>query len=183
MAVMRFCCALLLVAVVGGCAQRAPTAPGVSLTDDGGHAWSLAAQRGRPVLLLFGFTHCADTCPETLAKLTHLRSELGDAGRNLEIAMVTVDPQRDTPAVLHRFVGHFDGPVVGLTGSPGQVAVVEGAYHVWSQRVPGPRRAPQDYDIVHPAIVYFIDANGAVRGIHDDGESDAAMRSAVRDLL
>jgi protein SCO1 len=180
---VRVCCAILLAAVLTSCAPRAPAAPALSLTDDGGRPWSLAAQRGRPLLLTFGFTHCADTCPETLAKLTHLRRELGEAGRNLEIAMVTVDPQRDTPAALHRFVGHFDGPVVGLTGSPAQVAAVERVYHVWAQRIPGPRRAPQDYDVVHPAIVYFIDANGAMRGIHDDGESDAAMHSAVRDLL
>ena len=167
-------------AVLAACAQRGPSAPNFTLVDDAGRPWSLATQRGNPVVLTFGFTHCADTCPETLAKLARLRRTLG-AGTT-RIAMVSVDPSRDTPPVLHRFVGQFDGPVVGLTGAPANVAAVESAYHVWAQRVPGRFHRAGSYDVVHSAIIYFIDARGAIRDISDDDASDAALAHAMRRL-
>lgn len=170
-----------MVALLSGCAGNALRAPDFSLTADDGRPWTLSGQRGHAVLLTFGFTHCADTCPETLAKLAHLRRALGPSGDGLEIAMVTVDPRRDSVPVLHRFVERFDGPVIGLTGAPAQVARVERAYHVWSQRVPG-RRAGS-YDVVHSATIYFIDTRGNIRDIHDDGESEAALDSAARAML
>lgn len=172
---------LAAVVLLAGCGSNASRAADFSLTADDGRPWTLSAQRGHAVVLTFGFTHCADTCPETLAKLTHLRRALGPAGDAMEIAMVTVDPRRDSVPVLHRFVEQFDGPVTGLTGSPAQVARVETAYHVWSQRVPG--RRPDSYDVVHSATMYFIDARGNVRDIHDDGESEAALSTAVRAIL
>ena len=96
--------------------------------------------------------------------------------------MVSVDPRRDTPAVLHRFVGRFDGPVVGLTGTPSNVAKVESAYHVWAQRVPGRARGSNAYDVVHSAVIYFIDPRGTIRDISDDDASDAALAKAMRQL-
>jgi len=171
-----------MVAVLAACAQHGPSAPGFTLIDDAGAPWTLSAQRGNPVVLTFGFTHCADTCPETLAKLARLRNGLGVGGRNVRIAMVTVDPRRDTPAVLHRFVGRFDGPIVGLTGTPSSVAGVESAYHVWAQRVPGRVRGGDSYDVVHSAVIYFIDPRGTIRDISDDDASDVTLAKAMRQL-
>src|SRR5579872_4126210 len=94
------------------------TSPGFTLTDDEGQGWSLVSQRGTPVVLTFGFTHCADTCPATLAKLARLAGGR-DAKTPVEIAFVTVDPQRDSVAAMHRFVIRFDAGsahIVGLTG-------------------------------------------------------------------
>lgn len=172
----------LVVALLAGCSSHRLAAPDFTLTADDNRPWALSAQRGHPVLLTFGFTHCADTCPATLAKLAHLRRSLGDQGRDVAIAMVSVDPRRDSPAVLHRFVTRFDGPVAGLTGSQSRITAVESAYHVWAQRVPG-RKPSAGYDVVHSAVIYVIDASGAIRGIHDDDEPEVALASAVRDAL
>jgi protein SCO1 len=173
--------------LLAGCAARGgiTSAPDFTLTSSStGQPWALSAQRGKTVLLTFGFTHCADTCPATLAKLARLTRALGPRGRDVEIAMVTVDPRRDTPPVLHAFVSRFDGPIVGLTGNPTAVAKVEAAYHVWAQPVPGKngRRQRGSYDVAHTAAIYLIDAAGRIRGLHEDDDSEAALTQAVREV-
>ena len=157
-------------------------APDFTLTADRGQAWTLSEQH-RPFLLTFGFSHCADTCPATLAKLTNVVRGLGTTGANLEIVMVSVDPRRDTPAALHRFVTRFDGPVVGLTGTPAQVGRVETEYRVWAQRVPGKHHDRQSYDIAHTAVIYAIDGRGDIRATVNDDDSDAALTNTARELL
>lgn len=179
---VRNCAAPLMAALLLWSCGRAPSAPAFTLTDDGGQPWSLAAQRGTPVVLTFGFTHCPDTCPATLAKLARLGSG-SDAKAPLEIAFVTVDPQRDSVTAMHQFVGRFgEGTVrvVGLTGTPDQIDAVERAYHVWAQRVPG-RRRHGAYDVAHSAVIYFIDRNGTTRSVHDDDDSDAVLAAALRE--
>jgi protein SCO1 len=161
---------------------RTPGAPDFTLTDDAGQSWSLSAQRGTPVLLTFGFTHCADTCPATLAKLAQLAAGR-DSKTPVEIAFVTVDPQRDSVAAMHAFVSRFgarNARFVGLTGTPDQIDAVERAYHVWAQRIPG-RQPHGAYDIAHSAIVYFIDPRGTTRSVHDDDDSDAVLSAALRE--
>ncbi|MGA8534834.1 MAG: SCO family protein [Candidatus Tumulicola sp.] len=173
--------AAMLLAILAGCAPNAVVAPGFTLTSDENQPWSLAAQRGHSVLLTFGFTHCADTCPATLAKLARLTRPLAH-GASVEIAMVTVDPRRDTPPVLHRFVARFERPIIGLTGTPKQIAAVESAYHVWAQRTPGAHVSPRGYDVAHSAVIYAIDARGAIRAISNDDDSQAALTGVVREL-
>jgi protein SCO1/2 len=176
---------LLLAAVMAlaACA-RGPQAPPINLTDDGGAPWTLSSQRGKAVIVYFGFTHCADTCPATLARLARLAGRSGTRDK-VEIAFVTVDPQRDSPEALHRFVTRFEsGPVriVGLTGSPAQIDAVESAYHVWAQRVPGSHRHAS-YDVAHSDAVYFVDAAGRTSSIHDGGDSDAVLAAALHEAL
>ncbi|MEO6836593.1 MAG: SCO family protein [Candidatus Tumulicola sp.] len=179
----RLLCVTALIAAVAGCGTRDESAPDFTLVSDAGQSWTLSAHRGRPVLLTFGFTHCSDTCPATLAKLAHLcRHALGTRGAGIEVVMVTVDPRRDTPPVLHAFVSRFDGPIVGLTGSPAQIEAVEAAYHVWAQSVPG-RRGQPNYDVAHSTSIYLIDAGGRVRGLRDDDDPEAAIARAVRDMV
>jgi protein SCO1/2 len=173
---------LLLLAFLAACASPATRAPDFTLTEDGGQAWTLSAQHGRPVLLTFGFANCADTCPATVAKLAHVARALGANGHTVEVVLVTVDPTRDTPAALHRFVERFDGPVIGLTGTPAQIASVESAYHVWAQRVPGKHHSSRNYDVAHTAIIYAIDAGGSIRAIHNDADSGAALMATARRL-
>jgi protein SCO1/2 len=175
--------ATLAVAVFAGCAVPGTAAPDFTLIADSGQPWTLSAQRGRPVLLTFGFTHCADTCPATLARLTRLTQSLGTRGSRVEIAMMTVDPQRDTPPVMHSFVARFGGPIVGLTGTPAHVGTVEDAYHVYAQRIPGKHPRVHDYDVAHSAVIYAIDSHGNVRAIRNDDDSDATLTGTVRELL
>jgi protein SCO1 len=166
-------------AVMLGACSRGWFAPNIQLTDDTGARWELAGQRGRAVVLTFGFTHCADTCPATIAKLTRL-VDASRQGRSVEIAFVTVDPKRDTAPALHRFLSRFnDGPahVTGLTGTPAQIDAVERAYHVWAQRLPG----RGDYDEAHSAVIYFIDGGGRIRALQDDDDPDAVLSAALRE--
>jgi protein SCO1 len=158
-----------------GCSHY-PSAPDFTLTDHNGAPWTLSAQHGKTVALFFGFTHCPDTCPTTLAKLG---KAIGN-DRNAEIAFVTVDPQRDTPAVLAAYVKRFSpAPVVGLTGTQAQISSVERAYHVWSQKIPG-KRGSYDYDEAHIATVFFIDGNGRQRAIADQADGVETLASDVR---
>lgn len=170
--------ALMLALLCAGC-SRYPAAPDFTLTDQSGAQWTLSQQHGKAVALYFGFTHCPDTCPLTLAKLA---KAIG-ANNNAEIAFVTVDPERDTPAVLRNYVKRFEGaPIVGLTGSPKQIADVESAYHVWSQKIPG-KRGKYDYDEAHISIVTFIDAGGRQRMIADQDDTVTTLASDIRSTM
>ena len=176
----RAATAAAVAALLSACSARA-SAPPFALTDDRGNAWSLRAQRGHPVVLTFGFTHCADTCPATLAKLASIAASTKARGIEPEIAFVTVDPRRDGVVALHAFVSRFaknGADIVGLTGTPAQIDAVETTYHVWAQRVPG-RRGSTDYDVAHSAVIYFIDGNGRIAALADDGDPDAVLTRAV----
>ncbi|MGP6158106.1 MAG: SCO family protein [Vulcanimicrobiaceae bacterium] len=139
----RAAAALLLALVLGGCARAAPTsaipgqtAPDFTLTDQDGHPFTLSAQRGMAVVLFFGYTHCPDVCPATLAKVERAVTRLGPNAARVRVVFVSVDPERDRPSVLRRFVRLFGNDVVGLSGSERSLAPVERAYHVWHQRLP-----------------------------------------------
>ena len=177
---------LLSALILAGCAHAA-SAPDFTLRADSGNAWNLSAQRGKTVLLTFGFTHCADTCPATLAKLAHLTQRLGSRGSRSVIAFVTVDPKRDTPHALHVYLQRFrpesGSPIVGLTGTQPQIDAVEQAYHVWAQRIPGRHGRPNEYDEAHSAVIYFIDGNGRIRSLHDDDDADAVLAHALAEAM
>lgn len=152
-----------------GTALAPRTAPAFSLVDQSGARWNLAAHRGTVIALYFGYTHCADECPLTLAKLSRAIAGLQHA----QIAFVSVDPARDTPARLREYLRAFPaGRIVGLTGTPRAIAEVEHAYHVWAQRLPPKREA---YDVAHSSAVFLIDAAGILRVVHDDGDPQAAF--------
>ncbi|MDQ2865784.1 MAG: SCO family protein [Candidatus Eremiobacteraeota bacterium] len=158
-------------------------APAISLTSSDGSAWTLESARGKVVALFFGYTHCADTCPLTLAKLAAAIVEQGSAASDFEIVFVTVDPQRDTPTVLKRYIAKFPGaPIVALTGSVGEVHDVERAYHVWAQKIPGARRGAGRYDEAHSSVVYLIDRAGRERVLHNDDDDVSSFASDLRAL-
>lgn len=170
--------AAVLPAVLLACSAARTPAADFTLTDDRGGPWRLSEQRGHAVVLTFGFTNCADTCPQTLAKLSHVVKGLRSAGGAVTIVMVSVDPRRDTPSVLHRFVTKFDGPVVGLTGSPGAVHSVESAYHVWA--APLQKHRDGSYDVAHTATISLIDRRGRLAGVVNDNDDEQALRRALQ---
>jgi protein SCO1/2 len=175
--------ALLALGLASACAGGR-SAPNFTLQDDGAQQWQLSEQRGKAVLLFFGFTHCADTCPTTLAKLARVAASLGTRSGEVEIVLITVDPGRDSPAALHRFVRRFVVPggahIVGLTGTPSQLAGVEAAYHVWAARMPAHHG---QYDVAHSAVVFFIDREGRLGELRDEDDSERALRAGMARLL
>lgn len=170
--------ALLLIALLAACGSS-PHAPDFTLTSDRGAPWTLSAQRGQIVALFFGYTHCTDTCPATLAKLTKAMAASHAPG---EIAFVTIDPARDTPAVMHAYLRRFSGaPIVGLTGTPAQIDAVEHEYHMFAQREPAGRDR-SGYEETHSAFTFLIDRSGRERFVREDDDTLAAFTSDLRRL-
>lgn len=187
--------ALMALALAGttlaGCARtphftgvtlRGKPAADFTLTDQHGTPFRLDAQRGRVVILFFGYTHCPDVCPATMAQLARVEHVLPAADRaRVQVVFVTVDPDRDTPAVMKRYVSLFDPSFVGLTGTEAQLDPVFDAYHVWHQRIPGTKAS--GYLMAHSGSVYLIDPAGELRVLHDWTDPAPAIASDVKELL
>lgn len=157
-------------------------APNFTLIDQSGKPFTLAAQRGHEVVLFFGYTHCPDICPTTMAQLAAIIKHLTPAERSaLRVAFITVDPQRDTPAALGRYVRLFDPSFYGLSGSEQQLDPVYAAYHVWHQKLPGD--AATGYLVAHGSTIYFIDASGQLRVLHDWNDTRTAIAHDLKELL
>lgn len=112
---------------------------------------------GTPYAVFFGFTHCPDVCPTTLARLVRLRNELGKGETAFNILFVTVDPERDGPEQVGTYEDAFGGPVIALTGSPAQIDQVKKQYGIFSRKVPD---ASGGYTVEHTATVLLFDRDG-----------------------
>ncbi len=152
-----------------------------TLTDARGMPARAADYRGKVVLLYFGFTHCTDVCPTTLATLSRAVRGLGRDAAGIRILFVSVDPQRDTPAVLQRYAAHFSPWVVGLSGKPKQLDALAQRYRVSYSY--GKRDAGGDYEVYHSSAVFVFDRNGRVRLLVDPQQGAAAIAEDLRRLL
>lgn len=129
-----------------------------TLTASDGTAFPSSKLNGKPAAIFFGFTHCPDVCPTTLARLTKLRRQLGKGDDALSIVFVSVDPERDTPAEIGNYLKLFDTPVIGLTGTQAQLNQVKKQYGIYSRKVEQPGGA--GYSVDHTATVILIDGSG-----------------------
>lgn len=119
---------------------------------------------GKPYLMFFGFTHCPDVCPTTLQQISDVLAALGPKADTLKVAFVSVDPERDTPDSLKTYLSSFDPRIVGLTGSPEQVAAAVKTFRAYAKKVPS---QGGDYTMEHTALVYLMDArNGFVGAVN-----------------
>ena len=131
-----------------------------TLTGADGKPFSSAqALAGRPYAVFFGFTNCPDVCPNTLGKLAKLRSQLGQGDKAFAILCVSVDPKRDTPAVVRDYVGLFGTPIIGLTGTEEQVAAVAKSHAIYEARIPN-KEAPGGYTVDHGSQVLLFGKDG-----------------------
>jgi len=113
--------------------------------------------KGRPFLVFFGFTHCPDVCPTTLFDVSEVFRALGPDAKDVRALFITVDPERDTPAVLKDYLSSFDPRIVGVTGDDTAVASVEKAYRVYAKKVP---LDGGGYTMDHTALVYLMNKDG-----------------------
>jgi protein SCO1/2 len=158
-----------------------PYAAGFTLTDQDGKRRSLADFRGKVVSVFFGYTQCPDVCPTTLAEMKAVRDKLGtDAGR-LQVVFITVDPERDTPALLKNYVAAFDPTFIGLTGTPEEIATVAKDFKVFYEKVPG--SVPGQYTMNHTAGSYVFDPAGHIRLFVRHGQGTDVLASDIRTLL
>ncbi|MCL6698166.1 SCO family protein [Sphingomonas sp. NSE70-1] len=128
-----------------------------NLTASSGKPFSSAELNGKPAAVFFGFTHCPDVCPTTLARLTKLRRDLGKGNDALSIVFISVDPERDTPAEVDTYMKLYDTPVIGLTGTPAQIEQVKKQFGIFSRKVEQPGGG---YSVDHTATVILLDRNG-----------------------
>ena len=148
-----------------------------TLTGSDGKPFSSASLAGRPYAIFFGFTHCPDVCPTTLARMVRLRQQLGAGGRPFEILFVTVDPERDGPAEVGKYAELFNSPVTGLTGSPAQVDQVKKQFGIFSQKVPD---SSGGYSVDHTSTVLLFDRKGDFSGTIAPEEGDSAARAKLK---
>lgn len=153
------CFAAVMLLSGQGASPVAPSAIGgaFALTDQNGKSVTDADIKGKPHLVFFGFTHCPDICPTTLFEVSETLRALGRDADKAGALFVTVDPSRDTPAVLKDYLGSFDPRIRGLTGDTAAIGAVEKAYRVYARKVP---TSGGDYTMDHTAIVYLMDKEG-----------------------
>lgn len=156
-------------------------AQGFALTDAQGQRRTLAEFRGKVVVVFFGFTHCPDVCPTTMAELATVRQALGPDGARVQGIFVTVDPERDTPELLKSYVSAFAPDFVALRGTPEQTAALAKSFKVFYAKVPG--KTPDSYTVDHTAGSYVFDAQGRVRLFTRYGMGAEALAADLRRLL
>lgn len=132
------------------------------LTDQNGDTFSFSTLQGKVTLVFFGYTNCPDICPATLSDLQLVKQRLGDRADKLAIVFITVDPERDSPERLKRFVGLYDTTVIALTGQPDALANVYQAYGAGAQRRETPGSALV-YAMDHTSTITVIDKAGMRR--------------------
>lgn len=153
-------------------------APEFSLTDHQGSPVRLKQFRGRPVLLFFGYTHCPDVCPLTLSALTRAILAGGDALTDTQVLLVTVDPRRDTPATLSRYVHRFGPRVTGLTGDVAALQQVRSQFGAYA----GPAHGAADHAVGHTDAVFGIDRRGQIRVLIQPDAPAEQLRHDLRVL-
>ena len=161
-------------------APHAPPAFDFRLTASDGRVHSLSDYRGRVVVLYFGFTRCPEACPLELYTLSQVMRQLGADRTRVQVLMVTLDPGRDTPALLRSYVTAFDPSFIGMTGTAGEINRAAAGYAVVSRRIP---LAGGDYTLEHSAAVYIIDPRGRQRLIGDSQTSVGDLAHDLRQLI
>lgn len=153
-----------------------------TLTTTEGRPFRLSDQRGKIVLMFFGFTSCPDVCPTTLAEAKRIMERLGDETENVRFVFITVDPERDTPERLGQYVSNFHPEIIGLTGTPEELQTMFDAYGIYAAKVPLEDSAA-DYTMDHTARVFLVDQDGRLRLSYAFGTPDEDILQDVQYLL
>ena len=185
---------LAILVLAGGLAACGPSAPeftgtditgtrlgrDLALTDQHGKARDMASFNGKVAVMFFGFTQCPDVCPAALAELAEVKKNLGKDADALEIVMITVDPERDTPEVLKSYVEAFDPSFVGLTGTPAELKATAGSFKAYY--APAPQKDGA-YTMDHTASFYIFDKKGDARVLAANNIGVAALTKDVQALM
>lgn len=188
-------CALGGALLVAGCGKQPPAfqnvditgnsqfASNFSLPDTDGKIRTMADYKGKVVVLFFGYTHCPDVCPTTMAELSQALKELGpEDAKRVQVLFVTVDPERDTPALLAQYVPAFNPTFVGLRpADQAQLTKITKDFRVYYAKVPG--KTPDSYTMDHTAASYVFDPDGKLRLFARDGQGATPWVHDIKLLL
>ncbi|MEZ5651366.1 MAG: SCO family protein [Burkholderiaceae bacterium] len=186
---------ILLAAIVGlaGCRSGGPSFKSTDITGAGfardftlkdhtGKVRRLADFNGQVLVVFFGYTQCPDVCPTTLLRMKEVMAALTpEEAAKVQVAFISVDPQRDTAVVLGQYVPAFDPRFIGLLGDTETTAAVAREFKVFYQKVPG--STPDNYTVDHTAASYVFDREGKVRLMVKHGESVENIVHDLRQLL
>ena len=153
-----------------------------SLVDHHGHGVTDETYRGKYALIFFGFTHCKVVCPRALGKLTSVLDALGPLATKITPLYVTVDPERDSPEVMRKFLDRNYPKFIGLTGSPDQIEQAKKTFRVFARRTPDPAD-PQEYTVPHTAITYVLGPDGRYATHFTDAIDERQMIEGLSALI
>ncbi len=153
----------------------------LDLTDADGQARHLADFKGKVVVVFFGYTQCPDVCPTTMVELAQVKKALGADGDRVQGIFVTVDPDRDTAAVLKAYVSNFSPDFVALRGTADETKAAAKQFKVFFAKVPG--KTPESYTMDHTAGSYIFDTQGRIRLFTRYGSGAEALTHDLKLLL
>ena len=155
---------------------------GMAMVDSAtGQPRTLADYQGKVVVVFFGFTQCPDVCPTSLAELSQTMELLGSDASKVQVVMISVDPERDTPDILSAYVSAFHPDFAGLTGSPEQLSATAQSFKTFYSKIPG--ETPGDYSMSHGASFYLIDTKGEARVLASDKTPAKDLAHDIKQLL
>ncbi len=156
-------------------------APDFSLASSRDNLFTLSEQRGKLIVLGFGFSHCPNVCPMTLANLAQTAKHLGALADQVQVVYVTVDPERDTPARLREYLANFNPHFIGVTGSADELAAVRQAYGIIAKKEV--HKNGGTYEVHHSSYLYLIDREGLLRALVPFGKSADDIAHDIKLLL
>lgn len=177
--------AILATAVVGLWPQAKPVLPRVpiggpfQLTTQDAQPFKSESLNGKPFVIFFGFTHCPEVCPTTLYDLTQDLQALGAEADKLNVVFVTIDPEQDTPELMKTYLSSFDPHIIGLTGTPDEIATAAQAYRVYYRKVP----TESGYTMDHTATVFLMDRKGDFFGASNYQEAPETRLDKLKRLI
>ena len=162
-------------------AARSQVGGPFNLTDQDGKNIPAPDFRGKYQLIYFGYSFCPDVCPTTLAVMAQALDKMGvDADRIVPI-FITIDPERDTPAVMKQYMAAFGPRFVGLTGSPATIAAVEKQYRVYAKKQPLDKANPNGgYGMDHSSVIYLMGPDGRLVTFYDELISPDALAKDLK---
>ena len=150
-----------------------------TLVDDLGAPVTDKTLAGKPYVMYFGYTYCPEFCPTTLLDLSRWIARLGSDADKLNYVFVSIDPERDTPELMHTYLSSFDGHIRGFTGTPEQIAKIAKEYRVYYKKIP---QSDGTYVMDHSTITYLMEADGTFDTIIAYQEDDASAIAKLKKL-
>lgn len=157
-----------------------PMAGPFTLVDDTGAPVTGKTLASKPYAIYFGYTYCPDVCPTTLFDLSQWIKQLGPDADKLNYVFVTVDPERDTPKLMHAYLSSFDRYIRGFTGTPEQIAKIANEYHIYYKKIP---TSDGGYVLDHSATIYLMRADGKFDTFIAYQEKDATALAKLKKLI
>jgi protein SCO1 len=175
-------CIALLASSTGPGKDSAPAAIGgpFALVGDTGSSVTESVLAGKPYTIYFGYTYCPEVCPTTLLDLSRWIKKLGTDADKLNYVFVTIDPERDTPQLMHSYLSSFDKRIRGLTGTPEQIAKIAREYRVYYKKIP---TKDGSYVMDHSSIIYLMGPDGKFTSMIAYQENDASAVAKLRNLV